>query len=76
MAELTITPDDITASLRQRLSDWKPSLEQETIGYVTSIADGVARVKGLPNVMASELLEFPGGLLGVALNIDEDDLGV
>ncbi|HEY3428361.1 MAG TPA: F0F1 ATP synthase subunit alpha [Acidimicrobiia bacterium] len=76
MAELTITPDDITASLRQRLSDWKPSLEQETIGYVTSVADGVARVKGLPNVMASELLEFPGGLLGVALNIDEDDLGV
>ncbi|HJU51048.1 MAG TPA: F0F1 ATP synthase subunit alpha [Acidimicrobiia bacterium] len=76
MAELTITPDDITASLRQRLADWKPSLEQETIGYVTSIADGVARVKGLPNVMASELLEFPGGLIGVALNIDEDDLGV
>jgi F-type H+-transporting ATPase subunit alpha len=76
MAELTITPEDITASLRQRLADWQPSLEQETVGYVTSIADGVARVKGLPNVMASELLEFPDGLLGVALNIDEDDLGV
>ena len=76
MAELTITPEDITASLRQRLADWQPSLEQETVGYVTSIADGVARVKGLPNVMASELLEFPGGLIGVALNIDEDDLGV
>jgi F-type H+-transporting ATPase subunit alpha len=76
MAELTITPEEITASLRQRLADWKPSLEQETIGYVTSVADGVARVKGLPNVMASELLEFPGGLVGVALNIDEDDLGV
>ena len=76
MADLTISPEDITSSLRQRLADWKPTLEQETIGYVTSVADGVARVKGLPNVMASELLEFPGGLLGVALNIDEDDLGV
>ncbi|CAN5191387.1 F0F1 ATP synthase subunit alpha [soil metagenome] len=76
MAELTISPQDITATLRERLADWKPDLEEETVGYVTSIADGVARVKGLPNVMASELLELPGGLLGVALNIDEQDLGV
>jgi len=76
MAELTISPQDITATLRQRLADWRPDLKEETVGYVTAIADGVARVKGLPNVMASELLEFPGGLLGVALNIDEDDLGV
>ncbi|HSL26688.1 MAG TPA: F0F1 ATP synthase subunit alpha [Acidimicrobiia bacterium] len=76
MAELTITTADITESLRKRLADWSPSLERETVGYVTSIADGVARVEGLPNVMASELLEFPGGLRGVALNIDEDDLGV
>jgi F-type H+/Na+-transporting ATPase subunit alpha len=43
---------------------------------VTSIADGVARVEGLPNVMAAELLEFRGGLTGVTLNIDETDLGV
>ncbi|HEY7564274.1 MAG TPA: F0F1 ATP synthase subunit alpha [Acidimicrobiia bacterium] len=76
MAELTITPGEITESLRKRLADWSPSLEQETVGYVTSIADGVARVRGLPRVMASELLEFPGGLRGVTLNIDEDDLGV
>jgi F-type H+-transporting ATPase subunit alpha len=76
MAELTITPGEITESLRKRLADWSPSLEQETVGYVTSIADGVARVKGLPRVLASELLEFPGGLRGVTLNIDEDDLGV
>lgn len=76
MAELTITPEDITASLKKRLADWSPTLEQETVGYVTSIADGVARVRGLPNVMASELLEFPGGLRGVTLNIDEEDLGV
>jgi F-type H+-transporting ATPase subunit alpha len=43
---------------------------------VTSIADGVARVEGLPSAMASELLEFPQGLIGVALNIDETDIGV
>ena len=76
MADLTITADDITASLRQNLESWQPSVTEETVGYVTSIADGVARVEGLPSVMASELLDFSGGLLGVTLNIDEHDLGV
>jgi F-type H+/Na+-transporting ATPase subunit alpha len=76
MSELTITADQITESLRARLEGWQPGMEKETVGYVTSIADGVARVEGLPAVMASELLEFPGGLKGVALNIDEKDLGV
>jgi F-type H+-transporting ATPase subunit alpha len=75
MADLTITPDDITASLRKALEGWQPTVTQETVGYVTSIADGVARVKGLPNAAASEILEFPGGLLGVALNLDEDSIG-
>jgi F-type H+-transporting ATPase subunit alpha len=76
MSELTITADQITASLRSQLAGWEPTVSKETVGYVTSIADGVARVEGLPSVMASELLEFPGGLVGVALNIDEDDIGV
>jgi len=76
MSELTITADQITKSLREQLSGWEPEVDKETVGYVTSIADGVARVEGLPSVMASELLEFPGGLVGVALNIDEEDLGV
>jgi F-type H+/Na+-transporting ATPase subunit alpha len=76
MSELTITADQITASLRSQLAGWEPSVSKETVGYVTSIADGVARVEGLPSVMASELLEFPGGLVGVALNIDEEDIGV
>ena len=76
MSEMTIKPEDITAVLKESLEGWQPSVEAETVGYVASSADGVARVKGLPNAMASELLEFPGGLQGVALNIDEDDLGV
>jgi F-type H+-transporting ATPase subunit alpha len=76
MSDLTITADQITESLRTQLEGWEPDVSKETVGYVTSIADGVARVRGLPSVMASELLEFPGGLIGVALNIDEDDLGV
>jgi F-type H+-transporting ATPase subunit alpha len=76
MSDLTITADQITESLRSQLAGWEPDTSKETVGYVTSIADGVARVEGLPSVMASELLEFPGGLVGVALNIDESDIGV
>jgi len=76
MTDLTISADQITESLRSQLAGWSPDTTKETVGNVTSIADGVARVDGLPSVMASELLEFPGGLVGVALNIDERDIGV
>jgi F0F1-type ATP synthase alpha subunit len=48
MADLTITADEITASLRRNLEGWEPSVTEETVGYVTSIADGVARVEGFP----------------------------
>ena len=75
MAELTLDTGDIAAALRSNLEGWSPSLESETMGYVLSVGDGVARVAGLPGAMASELLEFPGGLLGVALNLDEDSIG-
>ena len=75
MTELTIDPQSITAALRHHLADWEPTLRAETIGHVVSIGDGVARVSGLPGAMASELLEFPGGMIGVALNLDEDTIG-
>ncbi len=75
MAEITLDTADIAAALRENLEGWEPSLESETMGYVLSVGDGVARVAGLPNAMASELLEFPGGLIGVALNLDEDSIG-
>ena len=76
MADMTITADQITETLRSQLEGWQPTVSKETVGYVTSIADGVARVEGLPKVMASEILEFPRGLQGVVLNIDLADLGV
>jgi F-type H+-transporting ATPase subunit alpha len=75
MAEVTLNAADVTAALRKNLEGWSPSVEAETIGYVISIGDGVARVAGLPGAMTSELLEFPGGLIGVALNLDETSIG-
>jgi len=75
MAELTLNPEEIAGALKRNLEGWSPSVEAETVGYVSSVGDGVARVVGLPNAMASELLEFTGGLIGVALNLDEDSIG-
>ena len=75
MPEVTLNAADVTAALRKNLDGWSPSVEAETIGYVLSIGDGVARVAGLPGAMASEILEFPGGLTGIALNLDETSIG-
>ena len=72
MSDLNIDAKAISDSLKSTLGDWKDSVKDDVVGYVSAIADGVARVKGLENVMASELLEFPGGLVGVALNLEED----
>ena len=75
MAEITLNPEEISRALRRNLEGWSPSMEPETVGYVSAVGDGVARVQGLPGAMASELLEFSGGLFGVALNLDEDSIG-
>ena len=76
MSDLNIDPKQISKSLKETLGNWSDEVKDDLVGYVASIADGVARVKGLENAMSSELLEFPGGLLGVALNLDEDSIGV
>ena len=76
MSDLNIDAKAISDSLKSTLGDWKDSVKDDVVGHVAAIADGVARVKGLENVMASELLEFPGGLVGVALNLEEDSIGV
>ena len=75
MAEVTLDPADVTAALRENLEGWEPGVEGETVGYVTAVGDGVATVSGLPGAMASELLEFPGGLIGTAFNLDPGVIG-
>ncbi|HEY7756389.1 MAG TPA: F0F1 ATP synthase subunit alpha, partial [Actinomycetota bacterium] len=75
MDELSFDPKDITEALRRNVESWTPSVEREEVGRVVLAGDGIARVKGLPNAMANELLEFPGGVLGLAFNLDEDEIG-
>jgi F-type H+/Na+-transporting ATPase subunit alpha len=77
MAELTISPDEIRSALSEFVSSYEPGQAQKTeVGYVSDAADGIAHVEGLPSVMANELVRFADGSLGLALNLEEDEIGV
>jgi F-type H+-transporting ATPase subunit alpha len=65
----------IAEALRRNVDSFRPSVEREEVGRVVETGDGIAQVKGLPRAMANELLEFPGGVLGLAFNLDEDRIG-
>jgi F-type H+/Na+-transporting ATPase subunit alpha len=73
--ELNFDPSSIADALRRNVESYRPSVERQEVGRVVETGDGIARVKGLPNAMANELLEFPNGLLGLAFNLDEDEIG-
>jgi F-type H+/Na+-transporting ATPase subunit alpha len=73
--DLTISRQEIADALRTYVESFEPSMEREQVGEVTATGDGVATVEGLPGAMANELLEFPGGVLGIAFNLDEDTIG-
>jgi F-type H+-transporting ATPase subunit alpha len=75
MAELTLSPGDIATALKKNLEGFEPSLEARTVGRVTEVGDGIARVSGLPDCGVNELLEFEDGSVGLALNLDEESIG-
>ncbi|WP_375493143.1 F0F1 ATP synthase subunit alpha, partial [uncultured Jatrophihabitans sp.] len=76
MAELTISADEIRSAIEGYVSSYSPEASREEVGVVAETGDGIARVEGLPSAMANELLEFEGGVLGIALNLDVRDMGV
>ena len=75
MAELTISADDIQGAIQSYVSSFESGTGREEVGTVIDTGDGIAHVEGLPSVMTQELLEFAGGVLGVALNLDEHSIG-
>jgi F-type H+-transporting ATPase subunit alpha len=75
MAELTISADDIQGAIEEYVSSFTSDTAKEEVGTVIDTGDGIAHVEGLPSVMTQELLEFTGGVLGVALNLDEHSIG-
>ena len=75
MTELTIRPDEIRSAIETYVESYQPANAREEVGRVTETGDGIARVEGLHSAMTNELLEFEGGLLGVALNLDIREIG-
>ncbi|HSJ76375.1 MAG TPA: F0F1 ATP synthase subunit alpha, partial [Gemmatimonadales bacterium] len=77
MAELTINADDVRIALNEFAASYEPgNAERVEVGRVTTAGDGIARVEGLPSVMANELLRFEDGTLGLAQNLDVREIGV
>ncbi len=75
MAELTISSDEIRSAIENYVTSLDTESSREEVGTVSYTADGIARVEGLPSTMANELLEFPGGILGVAQNLEDREIG-
>jgi F-type H+-transporting ATPase subunit alpha len=73
---MALRVEDITAKIRKEIEAFEAPVETIDVGYVLEVGDGIARLSGLSGVMAGELLEFPGGVMGIALNLEEDNVGV
>ncbi len=76
MTELTIRPEEIRDAIERNVAAYSPTTAREEVGRVIETGDGIARVEGLHSAMTNELLEFEGGLLGLALNLDLREIGV
>jgi F-type H+-transporting ATPase subunit alpha len=72
---MQIRPEEITSVIRDQIRQHESRLKLDSVGTVLQVGDGIARVYGLQKVMAGELVEFPGGIYGMALNLEEDSVG-
>jgi F-type H+-transporting ATPase subunit alpha len=72
---MSFRPEEVSAVLAQELERYEAKLETKSVGTVLSVGDGIARLWGLEDAMAGELLKFPGGVMGMVLNLEEDNVG-
>ena len=72
---MSFRPEEVSAVLLKELERYETKLELKTVGTVLSVGDGIARIWGLENAMAGELLKFPGDVVGMVLNLEEDNVG-
>jgi F-type H+/Na+-transporting ATPase subunit alpha len=75
MSDLSIRAEDISSAIQQMLEGYEPGLAQEQVGRVIDTGDGIANIAGLPGTLANELLDFGGGVFGMAMNLDEHQIG-
>lgn len=71
-----LRPEEISALIKEQIKNYDQKIRSDDVGYVISVGDGIAMVQGIDKAMASELLEFPGGVMGMVLNLEEDHIGV
>ena len=72
---MEIRAEEITRILREQLGDYDAGIDVAEVGTVLTVGDGIARISGLERCMAGELLELPHGVMGLALNLEEDSVG-
>ena len=72
---MALRPEEITSVLKQEIKDFNVGVKMESTGIILSVGDGIARIYGLDDCMAGELLELPGGELAIALNLEESNVG-
>ena len=73
---MKLRPEEISSVLASELKKYGRDLEIESVGTILQVGDGIARVYGLQDVMAGELVKFPGDIMGIVLNLEEDSVGV
>ncbi|QSO51072.1 F0F1 ATP synthase subunit alpha [Alicyclobacillus curvatus] len=73
---MSIRPDEISALIRKQIEQFEQKVQVSDTGIVLSVGDGIARIHGLDNAMAGELVEFSNGVYGMALNLEEDNVGI
>ncbi|MCH7511104.1 MAG: F0F1 ATP synthase subunit alpha, partial [Chloroflexi bacterium] len=72
---MAVRPEEITSILREQIEKFGAEVTDTNVGVVVEAGDGIARIHGLSNVMANELVEFPNGIMGLALNLEEESVG-
>ena len=72
---MQINPSEVTKILKEQIKNFVEKAEVAEVGQVLSVGDGIARIYGLDNVQAGELVEFTGGIVGMALNLETDNVG-
>ncbi len=72
---MNLRPEEISSVIKEQIKNYKLQLETQDVGTVIQVADGIARIHGLENAMQGELLEFPGEVYGMVLNLEEDNVG-
>ncbi|MCH9031643.1 MAG: F0F1 ATP synthase subunit alpha, partial [candidate division Zixibacteria bacterium] len=70
-----LNPEEVSSIIKKEIESYDTTLEMESVGTILQVGDGIARIWGLRDVQMSELIEFPGNIMGLVLNLESDNVG-